>query len=113
MLNQLKAICESPNESDSTGLGISYGMTYHDRNSATEYRNLLGWLGFGSTTRNTDAPAAEATDTAATTGINDDPRERRRRQLLTDVGSFLMTHRLEINPYTLAMAHDVLPAFQI
>ena len=83
-------------------------MTYHDRNSATEYRNLLGWLGFGSTTRNTDAPAAEATDTAATTGINDDPRERRRRQLLTDVGSFLMTHRLEINPYTLAMAHDVI-----
>jgi hypothetical protein len=26
MLNQLKAICESPNESDSTGLGIMPGF---------------------------------------------------------------------------------------
>ena len=37
-----------------------------------------------------------------------DPRERRRRQLLTDVGSFLLTHRLEVSSYTLAIAHDII-----
>ena len=37
-----------------------------------------------------------------------DARERRRRQLVADVGSFLATHRLEVNAWTLAVAHDVI-----
>ena len=79
-------------------------MTAHDPNFAREQRGILRWLGFGSTAQG-EVPADGAAPDAEYTS---DPRERRRRQLLTDVGSFLLTHRLEVNPYTLAIAHDVI-----
>ena len=64
----------------------------------------MRWLGFGSQT-----PVHQVHDEKQGEDLaNLDPRERRRRQLLSDVGSFLITHRLEVNPYTLAIAHDVI-----
>ena len=79
-------------------------MTAHDPQFAREQRGILRWFGFGSSshdgTVHDDAPPGAE--------IAEDPRERRRRQLLTDIGSFLLTHRLEVNPYTLAIAHDVI-----
>jgi diguanylate cyclase len=70
-------------------------------------RGLLHWLGLGGPAAQmpaTDEPAEAAPEAAEP----QDPRERRRPQLLAEVGSFLMTHRLEVNPLTLAIAHDVL-----
>jgi diguanylate cyclase len=80
------------------------GMTAHDPNFVREQRGILRWLGFGA------APHADANPQEASgEDLADlDPRERRRRQLLTDVASFLLTHRLEVSPYTLAIAHDVI-----
>ena len=79
-------------------------MTAHDPQFAREQRGILRWLGFGSNIpAPEDAAAALAEDPDSL-----DPRERRRRQLLSDVGRFLLTHRLEVNPYTLAIAHDVI-----
>ena len=80
------------------------GMTAHDPQFAREQRGILRWFGFGAAPGSDASPQAEATEEAAEI----DPRERRRRQLLTDVGSFLVTHRLKVNPYTLAIAHDVI-----
>jgi diguanylate cyclase len=80
------------------------GMTAHDPNFAREQRGILRWFGFGSHAPAREVPGDERADELA----NLDPRERRRRQLLTDVGSFLITHRLEVNPYTLAIAHDII-----
>ena len=79
-------------------------MTAHDPNFVREQRGILRWLGFGSTSQG-EAPADGG---VPETEYISDPRERRRRQLLSDVGSFLLTHRLEVNPYTLAIAHDVI-----
>lgn len=79
-------------------------MTAHDPNFAREQRGILRWLGFGSTSQGGAPPDVAAPES----DFISDPRERRRRQLLTDVGSFLLTHRLEVNPYTLAIAHDVI-----
>ena len=81
------------------------GMTAHDPQFARESRGILRWLGFGPARQ--EAPP-EATDAPPAPAPELDPRERRRRQLLADVGSFLLTHRLEVNPYTLAIAHDVI-----
>jgi diguanylate cyclase len=70
-------------------------------------RGLLHWLGLGgpaSQTPAADEPAGAAPEAAEP----QDPRDRRRQQLIGEVGSFLMTHRLEVNPFTLAVAHDVL-----
>src|SRR5215471_11098381 len=72
-------------------------------------RGILRWLGLGSAPR--DDQTKDASDGAAATleaFEADDPRERRRRQLLGDIGSFLLTHRLEVNSFTLAVANDVL-----
>ena len=80
------------------------GMTAHDPNLAREQRGILRWLGFGAAPHAYANPEEPAPDELA----DMDPRERRRRQLLTDVGSFLLTHRLEVSPYTLAIAHDVI-----
>ncbi len=78
-------------------------MTAHDPNFARESSGIRKWLGLG--------PAAQAeaqAPAAAPVPPIDDPRERRRRQLVMDIGSFLVTHRLEVSPYTLAVAHDVI-----
>jgi diguanylate cyclase len=79
-------------------------MTDHDPKSARKNRGLLNWLGLGAGSPDDhpqESPVGEQSLPA-------DPRERRRRQLLTDIGSFLLTHRLEVNPYTLAIGYDVL-----
>ncbi|MGE3690870.1 MAG: diguanylate cyclase [Novosphingobium sp.] len=79
-------------------------MTAHDPQLIREQRGLLRWLGFGSTPAVTppDAVSGAENETAL------DPRERRRRQLLTDIGSFVLTHQLDVSPYGLAIAHDVI-----
>ena len=80
------------------------GMTAHDPQFARQSRGILRWFGISS-----NSPGKQAHDPAALDDLASlDPRERRRRQLLTDVGSFLITHHLEVNPYTLAIAHDVI-----
>ncbi len=79
-------------------------MTAHDPNLAREQRGILRWLGFGGQAQMDTAGQSDSAESDAQL----DPRERRRRQLLSDVGSFLLTHRLEVNPYTLAIAHDVI-----
>ena len=78
-------------------------MTAHDPQFARESRGILKWLGLGSPRPGPDEAPADVPPPP-----DPDPRERRRRQLLADVGSFLLTHRLEVNPYTLAIAHDVI-----
>jgi diguanylate cyclase len=77
-------------------------MTAHDPNFAREQRGILRWLGFGAN------PQSAPTHPAADIDAPIDPRERRRRQLLSDVVSFITTHRLEVSPYTLAVAHDAI-----
>ncbi len=79
-------------------------MTAHDPQFAREQRGILRWLGFGSNPQVEAAPP----DPEGKSEFVEDPRERRRRQLLGDIGRFLLTHRLEVNPYTLAIAHDVI-----
>lgn len=79
-------------------------MTIHDPKASRERRGIFGWLGLGSPGQ---TEAGLLTGTSPEAEAQEDPRERHRRQVLTDVGSFLVTHRLEINPYTLSIAHDV------
>ena len=88
-------------------------MTAHDPRLHREPNRILRWLGLGSGPHDggDDGDPAHPAE-PENTGL-DDPRERRRRQLLTDVGSFLLTHRLEVNPYTLAIAHDVIVGVDI
>jgi diguanylate cyclase len=72
-------------------------------------KGILRWLGLGATQHEDEAQeTGQAANSASETCESEDPRERRRRQLLGDVGSFLLTHRLEVNAFTLAVAHDVL-----
>ena len=79
-------------------------MTAHDPHFAREPRGILRWFGLGSTPLDATEPVAATPDE----GASPDPRDRRRRQVLSDISSFLVTHRLEVNPYTLAIAHDVI-----
>jgi diguanylate cyclase len=79
-------------------------MTDHDSKSARKNKGLLRWFGFGAVSGGDHEGDTLADDQTVAV----DPRERRRRQLLTDIGSFLLTHRLEVNPYTLAIGYDVL-----
>ena len=72
-------------------------------------KGILRWLGLGAVQReNDDIEGVETAETAPEPIEIEDPHERRRRQLLTDIGSFLLTHRLEVNSFTLAIAHDVI-----
>ena len=84
---------------------LTIGMTAYDPHFARQQRGILRWLGFGFATQGDDEQTSKVApqDTASP-----DPRERRRRQLLLDVSSFVLTHRLEVNPYTLAIAHDLI-----
>lgn len=81
-------------------------MSAHDPRLARESRGILRWLGLGG------APVAHVEpDPSGEAGENtapDDPRERRRKQMLADIGSFLVTHRLEVSSFTLTVAHDVI-----
>ena len=80
------------------------GMTAHDHQFAREQRGILRWLGFGAGPHTVAEPENQFLDESGEI----DPREQRRRQLLSDVGSFLLTHRLEVSPYTLAIAYDII-----
>jgi diguanylate cyclase len=77
-------------------------MSDHDAKS----KGILRWLGLGTSAR--EDVSEEGAAIAPEPPETEDPRERRRRQLLGDIGSFLLTHRLEVNAFTLATAHDVL-----
>lgn len=82
------------------------GMTAYD-SSLPRGGGILRWLGLSSghevSTEETGSIVGEMQPPP-----QEDPRERRRRQLLSDISSFLMTHRLEVSAYTLAIAHDVM-----
>ncbi len=83
---------------------LTIGMTAHDPQFAREHGGILRWLGLRG-------PTPPQPTSQADCGVRDvalDPRERRRRQLLTDIASFLVTHRLKVSPYTLAIAHDAI-----
>lgn len=72
-------------------------------------KGILRWLGLGAAPReDVEIEGVEVAEAAPEPVESEDPRERRRKQLLTDIGSFLLTHRLEVNSFTLAIAHDVL-----
>jgi len=72
-------------------------------------KGILRWLGIGAVPREDgEIEGVEVAQPAPEPVESEDPRERRRKQLLTDIGSFLLTHRLEVNSFTLAIAHDVL-----
>jgi diguanylate cyclase len=72
-------------------------------------KGILRWLGLGAgQSEDEEIEGIEVAKTVPEPVEAEDPRERRRRQLLTDIGSFLLTHRLEVNSFTLAIAHDVL-----
>ncbi len=75
---------------------------------ARKQGGILRWLGLGAEPDESLADEGEAEHAPSDHAPPVDPRERRRRQLLADVTSFLLTHRLEISPYTLAIAHDVI-----
>ena len=69
---------------------------------------ILRWLGLGGAPHPEETDEAQTHDAASEPSEAEDPRERRRKQLIADIGSFLGTHRLEVNPFTLAVAHDVI-----
>ncbi|HEX8057526.1 MAG TPA: GGDEF domain-containing protein [Novosphingobium sp.] len=72
-------------------------------------KGILRWLGLGAApSEDVEIEGVEVAQPAPEPVESEDPRERRRKQLLTDIGSFLLTHRLEVNSFTLAVAHDVL-----
>ncbi len=80
-------------------------MSDHEAKS----KGILRWLGLGAAPQDDEAiERIEVAVSVPETAELEDPRERRRRQLLTDIGSFLLTHRLEVNSFTLGIAHDVL-----
>ena len=85
------------------------GMSTHDPEftlqNTRKHGGFLRWLGFGASPDESQPEGAQApVDNSAPDG----PRERHRRQLLARIGSFLLSHRLEINTYTLAIGHDVI-----
>lgn len=82
-------------------------MTAHDPNLARSSGGILRWLGLGNSRHADHDISEERPEIEPNEGL-DDPRERRRRQVLDDVCRFLLTHRLEISGYTLTIAYDVL-----
>jgi diguanylate cyclase len=63
---------------------------------------LLRRLGFGS------APSEEAPAPPQEPSSPDTRRLQRRRELLADIGRFLLTHDLEVDTFTLAVGYDVI-----
>jgi len=87
---------------------LTTGMTAHDPEFHNEARGFLRWLGLapraGLPAESAQGPEGAP---AENTGLHD-PRERRRRQMLEDIGRFLITHRLEVSPFTLSAAYEVI-----
>lgn len=73
-------------------------MTAHDPNLARITNGVRRWLGFGQQTVD-DGPGNG--DEQTQDGIS-------RRRLLDDICGFLMLHRLEVNSFTLTIAHDAI-----
>ncbi len=78
-------------------------MTAHDPKFARESRGILRWFGFSSS--NSEPSPHDPQGDHGSPG-NGDWRDRRRRELLNDITSFLLTHRLEVNARSLAIGHD-------
>ena len=72
-----------------------------------EQFGILRWLRFGSAGQVETAATAEQQAEPLPEG-SDNPREQQRHKLLYDINDFIQTHRLDVNPYTLAIAHDVI-----
>ncbi len=85
-------------------------MTAYDPDLTRQPNGLMRWLGFGSgnASQNAEVDEAKVDDAALPNTGLDDRRERRRRELLNDISSFLVTHRLEVSGYTLAIAFDII-----
>jgi len=78
-------------------------MSAHDPSlSRRSGKGLLGWLRGDSAEPVQPPPPAEESERSV------DPRRIAHAQLLTDISDFLLNHDLEINPFTLAVAHDYL-----
>ena len=75
-------------------------MSDHDEKS----RGILRWLRLGGAAPEPASSIAKEPNPAAPI----DPRDLRRRQMVEEVGAFLVGHRLDVNPCTLGIAHDVL-----
>ncbi|MCX7863702.1 MAG: GGDEF domain-containing protein [Novosphingobium sp.] len=83
-------------------------MTAHDPNLSRRPGGLLRWLGFG---HKQCAPGEHeaALELGATQQAGSLTwRDRRRRQLLADITSFMLTHRLEVSPNALNIAWQVI-----
>jgi len=81
---------------------LTKGMNSTDHSSAGKSPRILRWLGLGE-----DEPApALPRETPPPCPV--EPRERRRRQLLEDISSFLMVHRLDVDAHSLTLAHDII-----
>ncbi|PEQ13896.1 GGDEF domain-containing protein [Novosphingobium sp. PC22D] len=66
---------------------------------------FLRWLGLGQS----PAPLAEDDERAIEPEKSAlTPRERRRRQLIEDIGSFLVTHNLEVSGWSLGIAYEIM-----
>jgi len=79
------------------------GMTAHDPDFARDPLGIRRWF-----SRRVEPHTQAAPEPEPENRLLHDKREQRRRQLLADVASFLLTHRLEVNGWTLAIAHDVI-----
>lgn len=75
-------------------------------NVSRERSGILRWLRFRPT--HDSSPTSAIAVEGAGLPDGEDLREKQRQQLLFDVTDFIQTHRLEVTPYTLAIAHDVI-----
>lgn len=87
------------------------GMTAYASASPHTSANFWRWLRFGHHGAAPEA-APYPGDLAGAVPVPaddapDDPQDTRRNQVLAQVAGFLVTHRLDVNTFTLAIAHDV------
>jgi diguanylate cyclase len=78
-------------------------MTAHDPQFTREAKSIWRLLGFGTGGRREERDRASAADA----GERLEQRDRRHREVLGDVGRFLLVHHIDVNPFTLAAAHDI------
>ncbi|MDG2004061.1 MAG: GGDEF domain-containing protein [Novosphingobium sp.] len=83
-------------------------MTARDPNLSGKGNGLLRWLGLGSSDHSVTVDEVESASQAGDAAGSLGWRDKRRRQLLEDIGSFMLTHRLEVAPDSLAIAYDVI-----
>lgn len=82
-------------------------MTVHDPAlSSGGFTRLLELVGWRRTSRTEDPLLSDSDESSSLPAEH--PRERRRRQTLDDICSFLVAHRLTVSPFTLQIAHDVI-----